>query len=244
MRRLYPTVAALESAADLEEEYLVPPRRHVRANFVTSVDGMVELGGRSEPLGGPVDHAAFMAMRAVADVILVGAGTVRKETYGPVRLDAAAQDRRRARDQPPLPPLAIVSNRAELDATARVFTDGARPLLLTCAAGAAARADLAAVADVVVSGDQWVELDVALDELHARGLGRVSCEGGPMLLRSLITAGLLDELCCTTSPLLAGAGHRSLLGDQPLTDPVTLRLTTILEGDGMVFARYACGGQP
>jgi riboflavin biosynthesis pyrimidine reductase len=244
MIRLYPTYGEVALGDVLEEEYLVPPGRHVRANFVASVDGMVELDGRSSSLGGSADRAAFVAMRAVADVILVGAGTVRKEKYGPVRLDAAAEDRRRRRGQAPIPALAIVSNRADLDPTDRVFEDASRPLLITSAVGAATRADLSARAEVVVCGDQLVDLALAVDELHARGLGRVLCEGGPQLLRSLLGAGLLDELCCTTSPWLVGAGHRSLLGDQPLADPVRLRLTALLEGDGMVFTRYGCGAGP
>lgn len=244
IRRLYPTAGEVAGGAGLEEEYVVPAGRHLRANFVTSVDGMVELGGRSAPLGGPADRSAFMAMRAVTDVILVGAGTVRGEKYGPVRLDAAAQERRRQRHQAPLPRLAIVSNRGELDPTAKVFSGETRPLLVTSAAAATTRTDLAAEAEVVVCGDQSVDLGRALDELHARGLGRVLCEGGPTLLHSLIGADLLDELCCTTAPWLAGPGHRTLLGDQPLADPVAMHLTAVLEGDGMLLARYRCRPQP
>lgn len=244
MRRLYPAPGEVTGTIELEEEYLVAPGRHVRANFVTSLDGMVEIGGRSAPLGGDADRAAFMAMRAVADVILVGAGTVRKENYGPVRLDPEVQERRRARQQSLAPPLAIVSNRADLDAEARVFGGDSKPLLLTTAAAAAGRTDLAEVADVVACGDQWVDVALALDELDARGLGRVLCEGGPTLMRSLLGADLLDELCCTTSPCLAGPGHRGLLGDQPLADPINLQLLSVLEGDEMLLARYGWGGRP
>ena len=209
MRRLYPTPGGLTGAAELEDEYLLPAARHVRANFVTSLDGMVELGGRSSPLGGPADREAFMAMRAVADVILVGAGTVRQEKYGPVRLDATVQERRRA---------------------------------ITTAAAAEARTDLAAVAELVVCGDQFVDLQLALDELSTRGLQRVLCEGGPTLFRTLVTAGLLDELCLTTSARLVGPGHRGLLGDQPLTEPASLTLAGVLEGDELL-SRYALGAQ-
>jgi riboflavin biosynthesis pyrimidine reductase len=239
IRRLYPTPEALSGDTALEDEYLVPDERHVRANFVISLDGMVEIDGRSSPLGGSADRAAFMTMRAVADLILVGAGTVRQENYGPVRLDAGARDRRIRRGQPALPTLAIVSNRADLDPMAKVFSGDVKPLLLTSAAGAGRHRDLAAVAEMVICGDESVDLTVALDTLFARGLGRVLCEGGPTLLHSLIEADLMDELCCTTSPSLAGPGHRSLLGDQRLTSPVALQLTSALEGDGMVLARYA-----
>jgi riboflavin-specific deaminase-like protein len=241
MRRLYPAPGVVADTPDLESEYLVAARRQVRANFVTSLDGMVEIDGRSGPLGGEADHAAFLAMRAVTDGILVGAGTVRQEKYGPVRLDAEVQARRRARLQAPLPRLAIVSNRADLDPAARVFAADPPPLLLTTAAAVQHRPDLAAVAEMVACGAQRVDIGAAIEQLHARNLGRILCEGGPTLLRSLLFAGLVDELCLTTAPRLLGAGHRSLLGDQPLPDALSLRLTAVLEGDGMLLSRYHCG---
>jgi riboflavin-specific deaminase-like protein len=244
MQRLYPTSAGLPDAASLETEYLAPSARHVRANFAVSIDGMVSVGGRSSPLSGPADRAAFMAMRAVTDVILVGAGTVRAENYGPVRLEDGVSERRQARGQEALPTLAIVSNRADLEATARVFSGGAKPLLLTSAKAAATRADLAPLAELLVCGDEAVDLTQGLGALRERGLGRVLCEGGPTLLDSLIQSELLDELCCTTAPALVGSGHRSLTGDRTWPEPFRLRLTAALEGDGMIFARYACGGRP
>jgi riboflavin biosynthesis pyrimidine reductase len=238
VRRLYPTPGEITGPADLEDHYLVEGPRHVRANFVLSLDGKVELDGRSGSLGGQADRAAFLAMRAVADVILVGAGTVRQERYGPVRLDAAVVERRRARHQTPVPALAIVSNRADLDQSARVFGGDTKPFLLTTATAAAQRRDLADAAEVIACGDECVDLTLGLNELYTRGLGRVLCEGGPTLLRSLLDAELLDELCCTTSPWLAGGGRQSLLGDQPLPTPVAFSITSVLEGDQMVLARY------
>lgn len=244
MQRLYPMPTDLPDPASLETEYLAPAAQHVRANFAVSIDGMVSVGGRSSPLGGPADRAAFMAMRAVADVILVGAGTVRAEDYGPVRLEDAASERRLARRQSALPALAVVSNRADLAPTARLFTGGAKPFLLTSARAAAARGDLAAVAEMVVCGDEDVDLTRGLDALRDRGLGRVLCEGGPMLLESLIESALLDELCCTTAPALVGPGQRSLAGERAQPEPFRLRLTAVLEGDGMIFARYTSDDRP
>jgi riboflavin biosynthesis pyrimidine reductase len=243
MRRLLPSPGELRDAAAVEEHYLLPPGRHVRANFVTSLDGVIEVEGRSHALGGPDDRAAFMAMRAVADSVLVGAGTVRAERYGPVRLAPDVIERRVARSQSPLPVLAIISNRGDLDATDRVFTgEGERPLLLTTAAAVSSHDELSAVAEVVVCGDQWVDLELAIGELFGRDEGRVICEGGPTLLRSLVAADLLDELCLTFSPCLIGPGHRSLLGDQPLGESAHLQLLSLLEGDGMLLARYGRTG--
>jgi riboflavin-specific deaminase-like protein len=244
MQRLYPSPAYLADGAALEQEYLIPFGPHLRANFVTSLDGVVEVGGHSAPLGSVADRAAFLAMRAVADAVLVGAGTVRAENYGPVRVDAAACDRRVHRGQDPLPTLAIVSNQADLDPSHRVFGGDAKPLLLTSAEAARARTDLARVAEIVVCGAKRVEVTVALDQLRNRGLSRILCEGGPSLFRSLVEAQLVDELCCTTSPGLIGPGHHTLLGHRPLSDPVSLQLIAVLEGDGMLITRYAGRVQP
>ncbi len=239
MQRLLPAAGDLVDDAAVEEQYLVPAGRHVRANFVTSLDGVVEVGGRSQALGGAADRTAFMAMRAVADAVLVGAGTVRSENYGPVRLAPEVIERRLGRGQSPLPVLAIVSNRGDLDAGSRVFSGGGeRPWLLTSKAAAAAHEELGAVARVVVCGDLSVDLEVALAELTRPGRGRVLCEGGPTLFAGLLAAGLLDEVCLTFSPWLIGPGHRRLLGDQPLPESAHLQLASLLEGDGMLIARY------
>jgi riboflavin biosynthesis pyrimidine reductase len=241
MRRLLPSAVDLPDDAAVEEQYLVPAARHVRANFVTSLDGVVEIEGRSQGLGGAADRTAFMAMRAVTDVVLVGAGTVRSENYGPVRLAPDVIERRRGRGQSSLPVMAIVSNRGDLDAGARVFAgDGERPWLLTSKAGASAHEDLGAVARVVVCGDRSVDLEVALAELTRSGRGRVLCEGGPALFGTLLAACLLDEVCLTLSPWLIGPSHRRLLGDHDLPKSVHLQLLSLIEGDGMLLARYGC----
>lgn len=238
MRRIFPDPADLDGAMDVEAAYYVPPGAHVRANFVAALDGAIELGGRSQPLGGPADRAAFLAMRAMADVILVGAGTVRQEKYGPVRPEPDVIERRRARGQADVPRLAIVSNRGLLDAGAKVFSGAEPPLLLTTAEAVEAHAELEGRAEIITCGDQWVELSVAIGELLERGLERVLCEGGPTLLRSLIQADLLDELCLTMAPRLAGWGHHTLLGDQPLSETVKLELAAVIEADGFLLSRY------
>jgi riboflavin biosynthesis pyrimidine reductase len=244
MRRLYPTAGPIADTEDLEGEYLIARPVHLRANFVVSLDGMVEVGGRSGSLGGEADRAAFMAMRAVSDAILVGAGTVRQEHYGPVRLNADVQARRQARQQAPLPRLAIVSNRADLNPDAPVFGGDDPPLLLTTAAAADRRADLAGVAEVVACGEKSVDIPMAVEELRARQLGRILCEGGPTLFHSLLVADRIDEFCCTSSPCLVGAGHRTLIGDRAISPAIHLRLSAVLEGDGMLLARYQLGTQP
>ena len=239
IRRLLPSPAAdLGGSEDLEAFYALPPARHLRADFVVSLDGAAEIEGRSGPLGAPADRDAFMAMRAVADAVLVGAGTVRAENYGSVRLGDEVQDRREARGQSRLPPLVLVSRRGLLDPEAKVFTHGEPPILLTTRRALAERPQLKEAADAVDCGEDSVDLRFALDHLADRGFPRVLCEGGPTLLNSFISEGLVDEMCVTISPLMAGPQRLHLSGGQPFDEPVRFRLDGLLEGDGMLLARY------
>ena len=238
MRQLLPSGPDVDTPAEIEAVYLPPPGRHVRTNFVTTLDGAVELDGRSGSLGGPADRAAFMAMRAVADVVLVGAGTVRAERYGPVKLDEHVQERRAARGQTPLPRLAVVSARGDLDPGARVFKSDTPPILVTCVAAVEARPDLDAIAEVIICGEGSVDVKLAVEALTEAGLTRILCEGGPTLFWSLLEAGLVDEACLTFSPVIAGAGKRRLSGELPLETPARFQLLGLLEGDGALLARY------
>ena len=89
----------------------------VRSNFVGSMDGGASADGKSGGLAGPGDRTLFLMMRELADVIVVGAGTVRIENYGGAQLSAAARQGRRARGQAEVPPIAIVTQSGRSNAT-------------------------------------------------------------------------------------------------------------------------------
>jgi riboflavin biosynthesis pyrimidine reductase len=229
----------------MDEAWGVPDGRWVRANFAVTVDGAIELDGRSGGIGGAEDRRVFAHLRTLADVVLVGAGTARTEGYGAVRIDAEARERRERRGQAPAVPVAVVTARAALDPTARLFTEsasegGARPVVVTCAAAPQEAVDaLRAVAEVLVCGEGAVDISLALDLLAARGLRRALCEGGPSLLATLVTGNLLDELCLTSAPLLGGGGHGGLLGREALPAPVRLAVHAMAtDGEGTVFTSY------
>lgn len=228
MRRLQPDPG---DEVDLRSAYAVTAQRHLRANFVSSLDGAATLQGKSAGLSSDADRALFHLLRSMADVVLVGAGTARAENYG----GAKVADR----DQPP--PIAVVSKSLDFELAARLFTDTAvPPIVITCAASPGAlRSQLSAVAEVIVAGDADVDLRVALDALAERGLGRVLCEGGPHLLGAVAAAGLLDELCLTLSPMVAGGNAgRIVAGYLPdVVEPMHLR--HVLEEDGHLFLRYS-----
>jgi len=234
---------------DLDARYAVadpgPGRRHVRAGFVASVDGAIELDGRSGGLGGAADRAVFRMLRWSCDVVLVGAGTARAEDYGPVVVPDQRQRVRRERGMAAVPRVAVVSASGALDPAARLFAPGPheRPLVLTSARAEASA--LREVAEVVVcsgDGDEpagTVDTHRLLDALTERGLRRILCEGGPTLLATLAGDGHLDELCLTVAPVLAGPGHARLLAGPPWAQPADLTLASVLEQDGVLLLRYS-----
>jgi len=224
--------------------------------MVASADGAAAADGLSGGLSSPGDRRLFWLLRGLADVILVGAGTARTEGYRPTRgKDNWAELGLRA-GRPAAPPLALVSRALVLDPAAPLIADApadARTIVITCAASPAdRRAELAGVADVIVAGDDAVDLTMALAALAGRGLGRVLCEGGPTLLTGLAACGALDELCLTLSPVLAGPSPvrvtaRPLTAHPERTGPgeaeaafpcARLRLAHVLEEDGNLFCRY------
>ncbi|WP_101835055.1 pyrimidine reductase family protein [Frankia canadensis] len=229
--------------ADLDAAYAYPAEAahtsYVRSNFVGAVDGAAEVDGRSGPLGGEADLRVFRTLRWLSDVVLVGAGTARHENYGPVIVPPERRERRRAAGLAEVPPVAVVTASAGLDPAARLFDAEVRPLVLTCdAASPARRAALAEVAEVVVCGDAAVDMPRALAALAARGLTRVLTEGGPMLHAQLGGAGLLDELCLTVAPLLAGPGRIGIVQGAAWPRPVSMRLVHVLAEDDNLFLRY------
>jgi len=203
----------------------------VRAGFVLSTDGAVSAGGSSRPLQSPADLLSFSTLRAVSDAVLVGAGTARSEDYGPVRPRPAGRAWRAARGLPEAPPLVLVSRSLDLDPAARCFTGPT--VVVTCAAAPGRDR----FPDVVVAGEEQVDLADAVRQLASRGLRRLLCEGGPTLLTALLRAGLVDELCLTLSPLLVGGAPGLLTGS--LDAPLPLRLEHLVDaGDGVLLARY------
>jgi riboflavin biosynthesis pyrimidine reductase len=93
-------------------------------------------------------------------------------------------------------------------------------------------------AELIACGTDGVDLSRALDALAERGLHRVNCEGGPRLITDLIVAGLLDELCLTVSPQLAGPGRARLTAGDEWTDARGVTLASVLEQDGELYLRY------
>jgi riboflavin biosynthesis pyrimidine reductase len=212
----------------------------VRANMIATVDGSAQgPDGRSRSINGPADWRAFRVQRAVADVVLVGAGTARDEGYTPLSVPADLREARADRGLRPDLALAVVTLSGDLPDGLH-GTD--RPPYVVTAASCPRLAELRAEIGeerVLVAGDRTVDLAVALDALAERGLTRVLAEGGPRLLSDLLHAGLVDELCLSTSPLVvAGPALRPVHGAAWL-DPVQRAAPAhLLHHDGMLLGRW------
>jgi riboflavin biosynthesis pyrimidine reductase len=224
--------------ADLVRIYDYPRGRPwVRANFVSTVDGAAQgPDHRSGSISGTADRRMLALLRALADVVLVGAETARVERYGPADIRPEYAQIRADLGLPPTPPIALVT--ASLDVPERLLSDSRTLVITSEMSPPDRRAYLADRVDVAVVGDREVTAHGVIDALTSRGYGRIHCEGGPRLFGLLVHAGLIDELCLTVSPqLLAGPGLRILAGPQ-LPEPMPLRLATVLESDDFLFLRW------
>ncbi|GAA5114058.1 pyrimidine reductase family protein [Haloechinothrix salitolerans] len=232
------------SDADLERIYAYPDdldRPWVQVNFVSSADGAAALGGLSEGLSHPADKRIFALGRDLADVVLVGAGTATAEQYTGVKRGERRRERRQRFGLAAIPPIAVVSARCSLPVDCPLLTDTLVPPIVftTDAAPHERRTALAdAGAEVVVAGDGQVHLPSVLHELGARGLRRVNCEGGPRLLASMVAGDLVDQLCLTLAPVLAGAGAERIVAGAVTDVPRELTLASVLHEDGFLMLRY------
>jgi riboflavin biosynthesis pyrimidine reductase len=242
MQQLFPVPIA---AVDLVDAYRHDPspdgQPFVRLNMIASVDGAVTVDGTSGSLGGPGDHAVFQALRSIADVVLVAAGTARAEGYGPAVLPDPIRDARAAQGRTPVPAIAVVSRSCDLKFDSPFFTAATvRPFVVTVAAAPDdRRAHAAEVADVIVAGDTDVDLARALRTLSDGGARSVLAEGGPSFNGQLAGGGHLDELCLTLSPKLVGGDARRILTGEVLAITSELRIVTVCEEDDYLFLRFA-----
>ena len=240
MRLLLPEPQDVDPAdvyADLPE---VAGRPSVRLNMIVSVDGGTAWNGVSGALGGPADKSLFAVLRGLADMVLVASGTMRAEGYGPATLPEPVRTARVARGQRPVPPIAVVTRTCDFDWESPFFTEATeRPVIVTVRAADATQVARAEdVADVVIAGDDDVDLARAVAALGERGARTVLAEGGPTLNGDLAHAGLLDEVCVSLSPTLASGDAKRIIAGSTLDELERLALHSIAEQDGYLFLRY------
>ncbi|MFF4760030.1 pyrimidine reductase family protein [Streptomyces sp. NPDC001292] len=234
--------------AELAAAYAYPERGAaggepwLRANMVATLDGAAQHEGRSQPISSAADMRIFGTLRALADVVVVGAETVRREGYRPARARAEFAALREAAGQGPAPAIAVVTASLGLDFSLPLFTSPLVPtLILTGAAAAPERIAAAekAGARVVLAGDGvGVDPARAVRALAELGHTRLLTEGGPRLLGQMVASGVLDEMCLTVSPMLTAGDAQRIAGGPSVTVPQRFVLASLLEDDGFLFSRY------
>ncbi|MGI5288594.1 pyrimidine reductase family protein [Nonomuraea polychroma] len=234
MRRIYPDI---QDNPDIAQAYAYPEGRPwLRLNMVASADGAAWLKGRSGGLSSSGDKRIFQVLRGLADVVVAGASTVRKEGYGPVKPRDSWAEIRAGR--PDVPHIAVISRSLGFDLDDELFTAATtQTIVITCeSAPHDRRKELARHNDVIVAGGDSVDLRLAVAQLHERGLTRILCEGGPRVNAQLSACDLVDELCLSISPMLVGGGAARIQNGEPAQ--VTLDLKQVLEEEGVLFCRY------
>ena len=242
LAELYPGTIGFES-----------PR--VFANFVETVDGVVAIpsvnqSNRLIAAGNPADRFVMGLLRACADAVVVGSGTMAASPGGLWTAEQAYPDAaglfaelRRARGLPPEPQVAILSSSGVIDVSHPAFAAGA--LLITTDIGAKLLDGALPNAATVISLGPGIEVDpiAALGVLRAQGHALILHEGGPHVIGSFLDAGVVDELFLTISPLLTGRSRIdsrfALVEGADLLPGTELRLLGVRKETDHMFLRYA-----
>ena len=233
-----PLTAAPEAPLDIAAAYAWPDGRWTRAMMLTTLNGAIAgADGVSASLSGPADQLVFNEARRLADATLVGAGTIRAERYTPMRAQPEHQHARAAAGLRPAPVVAIVSRSLDLPWEDGLFHESAQtPIVLTGVHDPSSPAlRLARESAEVI---EVADLDAAamIAALHARGIDRIVCEGGPALLTHLVEADLIDEYDVTVAPVFTGGGFGIV--DGPLAASRRLQLAHAVVADGFIFTKY------
>jgi 2,5-diamino-6-(ribosylamino)-4(3H)-pyrimidinone 5'-phosphate reductase len=210
-----------------------PERPYLAINMVATLDGRAALNGSAVGIGSADDKHLMRELRAEADVVLHGAGTVRADPLS-ARVPPALADRRRALGLSPQPLGAIITRSANLPPE-HPYYDSATVVYVTSEREVPVRAATVEICHVAGVSE-------ALRDLARRGARRVLCEGGPTLNAALFEAGVVDELFLTIAPKLVG-------GENPLTivkngsfGVLSLQLRSLVQRDGEIFLKYGLIG--
>jgi riboflavin biosynthesis pyrimidine reductase len=212
-------------------------RPRVVADMIAAVDGRAALQGRSVGLGHPADRALLRELRTGVDAILVGTSTMRAERYANL-LDEGQRAARVDLGLPEHPTVVTVSRALDLPVDVGLFSEPGRSIVAYTESDAAAP-EVGADLEVVRMGPGTLALPALLEDLGARGVRGVLCEGGPTLLRELVAQGGLDDLLLTVAPLLVAGDAPSILeGAVALPAAARLSLADVHRAGDHLFLHY------
>jgi riboflavin-specific deaminase-like protein len=227
-------------------EWLAELRPHERApedrpflylNMVASVDGRAAFEGRTEGLGSEADTLLLTELRALAEAVLLGTGTIRAEGYGRLVRNPDRVARRAAAGLAATPTAVVISRSFDIPWRAGLFQDADQPVIVYTNADAVPPR-VEAPLEVVRLEDPTPQ--AAMADLRSRGVRSLLCEGGPTLNSALLEAGVVDELFLTLSPMLTGEPDAlRIVEGRGLPEPARLALEWALRHDDELYLRYA-----
>jgi riboflavin-specific deaminase-like protein len=212
-------------------------RPFVFVNMISTLDGRAARDGRSATLGGDADLELLLGLRAVADAVLIGTGTLRAEGYARLVRNPERRARRRAAGMADDPLAVLITRGFEIPWEAGLFQAPEQPVLI-CTGAEGEPPGVPAPVEVVHM--QQPTLAGLLGELRSRGIRSLLCEAGPTLHGALQREGLVDELFLTVAPLLTGdPDEPAIVAGGRLPAAVDLRLEAVLRHGSELFLRYA-----
>jgi riboflavin-specific deaminase-like protein len=231
---------ATELLAEVRPRERAPEGRpFVFVNMVSTIDGRAQVGGSTGGLGEAADLEMLLELRALADAVLIGTGTLRVEGYARLIGSEERRARREAAGLTGDPVAVLLSRSLDLPWDAGLFADAEQPVLVYTRADAQAEAaETRAPVEVVRLED--ASPAAMLADLRARGIAALLSEGGPTLNSAMLAAGLVDELFLTIAPQITGEPEaiRIVEGDA-LPVPLRARPVWVLRARGELFLRYA-----
>jgi 5-amino-6-(5-phosphoribosylamino)uracil reductase len=239
--RLYPERAEGLSPIDVASELPGPApddRPFVCLNMISTADGRATIKGRAGHIANRADYELFHATRARMDGIMVGAETIRVESYGRAINSAEARERREREGLPADAATVLVTRSVSLPADVGLLKAAENTVIVLTPSD---DGELPAEAAATVRYLREPDMAEGLRRLRSdHGIRSLVCEGGPNLNATLLPAGLIDELHVVFAPKLAGGEDPlTILGGPALDPPIDLELLTLHESGGYLFCRYA-----
>lgn len=212
-------------------------RPFVFVNMIVTLDGRAALDGRTSALGDAADLELLLELRAMADAVLIGTGTLRAEGYDRLVRSPVRRARRKAAGLAEDPLAVVLSRTLDLPWKAGLFQAREQPVLAYTVDTAPEPPDVPAPVDVVRLPQATPE--AALADLRRRGVRALLCEGGPTLHGALLAAGLVDELFLTLAPLATGeeTAPRIVEGGS-LPAPLRFKPRWVVRSGDELFLRY------
>jgi 5-amino-6-(5-phosphoribosylamino)uracil reductase len=238
--RLYPDRADGLSPVDVASELPGPApddRPFVCLNMISTADGRATIKGRAGHIANRADYELFHATRARMDGIMVGAETIRVESYGRAINSAEARDRRERDGLPADIATVLVTRSVSLPADVGLLKAAENTVIVLTPSE---DGELPAEAEATVHYLREPDMAEGLRRLRSEhGIRSLVCEGGPNLNATLLPAGLVDELHLVYAPkIVGGRDPLTIMGGDELDPPIDLELITLHESGGYLFCRY------